>query len=82
MAQDGVENRRSHLRHVQSVARHFKAEGMIEIVKLAVPVELPPIGLITVRGRPLTPVTQQLVECLRRAAIRTPSTPRSVRSRS
>lgn len=52
----------------QSVARHFQAEGMVEIVKLPVPVELPPIGLITVRGRPLTPVTQQLVECLRRAA--------------
>jgi hypothetical protein len=33
-----------------------------------VPVDLPPVGLITLRGQRVTPVTTQLVECLREVA--------------
>jgi hypothetical protein len=33
-----------------------------------VPIELPPVGIITMRGRISTPSSEQLIECLRRAA--------------
>jgi len=52
----------------RSVARHFQSEGVVKIVNLKVPFELPPVGLITLRGRRLTTTTQQLVECIRKAA--------------
>jgi len=52
----------------RSVARHFAGEGLVAVLKLKVPVELPHIGLITVRGRRLTATTQQLMDCLRQAA--------------
>ena len=51
----------------RSVARHFQSEGVVKIVSLKVPFELPPVGLITLRGRRLTTTTQQLVECIRKA---------------
>lgn len=59
----------------RSVARHFEEAGMVQALALPVPVELPPIGLITLRGRELTKTTQQLVECLRSvsAGARAPS---------
>jgi DNA-binding transcriptional LysR family regulator len=52
----------------RSVARHFQQQGMLEVLPLKVPIDLPPVGLITMRGRRRTPSTQQLIECLRRAA--------------
>lgn len=52
----------------QSVARYFESTGSVRVLKLAVPVELPAIGLITMRGRPLTTTTSQLMACLRQAA--------------
>ena len=52
----------------EAVARHFEAAGLVQVVPLDVPVELPAAGLITMRDRPLTPVTQQLIDCLRIAA--------------
>jgi len=52
----------------RSVARHFQSEGVVKIVNLKVPFELPPVGLITLRGRRPTTTTQQLVECIRKAA--------------
>lgn len=52
----------------QSVARYFESTGSVRVLKLAVPVELPAIGLITMRGRPLTTTTAQLMACLRQAA--------------
>ena len=51
-----------------SVARHFESEGLVRRLRLEVPVELPPVGLIVMRARPLTPVTEQLVKCLRQVA--------------
>jgi DNA-binding transcriptional LysR family regulator len=52
----------------RSVARHFQQQGMLQVLSLKVPIELPPVGLITMRARRRTPSTQQLIECLRRAA--------------
>lgn len=52
----------------RSVARHFEREGAVAILPLPVRVELPPVGLMTVRGRPITATTRLLMDCLRRAA--------------
>lgn len=52
----------------KSVGAHFEKLGSFEILGLPVPVELPPVGLITVRDRASTRITQQLMECLRKAA--------------
>ncbi|WP_404302605.1 LysR substrate-binding domain-containing protein [Alicycliphilus denitrificans] len=51
-----------------NVAQHFAQQGMLALLKLPVPVELPPLGLITLRGQRLTPVTALLVECLKEGA--------------
>ncbi|QNP59394.1 LysR substrate-binding domain-containing protein [Paenacidovorax monticola] len=51
-----------------TVARHFERQGMLAVLRLGVPVELPPVGLITLRGQRVTPVTGLLVECLREVA--------------
>lgn len=52
----------------RTVARHFAQLGMVQVLKLPVRVELPPVGLITLRGQPMTPVTALLVEHLRETA--------------
>jgi DNA-binding transcriptional LysR family regulator len=52
----------------KSVGARFEREGMMKVLAIKVPVELPAIGLITVRGRTLTPVTAQLAGCLRQVA--------------
>jgi DNA-binding transcriptional LysR family regulator len=52
----------------QSVGLHFEQQGQFKVLRLDVPVELPPIGLITVRGRGLTSTSEQLIDCLRHAA--------------
>ena len=49
----------------RSVALHFQQQGMLKILPLEVPIDLPPVGLITMRGRRRTPSTDQLIECLR-----------------
>ena len=52
----------------RSVARHFEHQGAVQILPLPVRVELPPVGMMTMRGRALTATTQRLMECLRTAA--------------
>ena len=52
----------------RSVARHFEREGVLKVLTLKVPVELPSVGLITMRGRTATTTTSQLMDCLRQAA--------------
>ncbi|MCG2591810.1 LysR substrate-binding domain-containing protein [Ramlibacter sp. XY19] len=52
----------------RSVGRHFEREGVVQVLSLTVPVELPPIGLITMRGRRATTTTELLMDCLRKAA--------------
>lgn len=49
----------------RTVARHFAEQGMLAVVKVPVEIELPPVGLIRMRGVEGTPVTQALVGCLR-----------------
>jgi DNA-binding transcriptional LysR family regulator len=50
------------------VARHFEQEGLVSVLKLKVPIELPQVGMITLRGRARTPATEQLMACLRTTA--------------
>ncbi len=52
----------------RSVARHFAKQGLLAILKINVPIELPPVGIITLRGRTQTPASQLLMDCLRRVA--------------
>lgn len=52
----------------RSVARHHAALGTLAVLDLAVPIELPPVGLITLRGQPPAPTTGLLLECLRAVA--------------
>lgn len=52
----------------RSVGLHFQQEGWLKVLPIEVPIELPPIGLITMRGRRLTPSSEQLMICLRLVA--------------
>lgn len=52
----------------RSVARHFEREGVVKVLPLAIDVELPPIGMMTMRGQALTTTAQQMMECLRQSA--------------
>ncbi|MES2946435.1 MAG: LysR substrate-binding domain-containing protein [Pseudomonadota bacterium] len=52
----------------RSVGLHFQQEGLLAVLPIDVPIELPPIGLITMRGRRLTPSSEQLMDCLRLSA--------------
>ena len=52
----------------RGVARHFEREGILKIVRLGVRIELPAVGMITMRDHTRTPATDQLMACLRRAA--------------
>lgn len=52
----------------RSVGLHFQKEGLLKVLPIDVPIELPPIGLITVRQRRLTSTTAQLMACLRTTA--------------
>jgi len=51
-----------------TVARHFEREGLVRVLPLKVPMELPPVGLISLAGRLRTPTTERLVDCLRQVA--------------
>jgi DNA-binding transcriptional LysR family regulator len=52
----------------RSVARHFEQQGLVRILKLKVPIELPHVGIITLRGRARTPASELLMESLRASA--------------
>ena len=63
-----------------SVARGFEAQGLVKRLKLAVPIELPPVGLITIKGRKPSPATEQLLACLRAVAAELrPAAPRTAK---
>lgn len=51
-----------------SVGRHLEREGLAKRLALEVPIELPPVGLITLRGRLRTPAAERLIGCLREVA--------------
>lgn len=52
----------------RSVGLHFQNEGWLTVLPIELDLELPAIGLITVRGRHLTPSSEQLMACLRLTA--------------
>jgi DNA-binding transcriptional LysR family regulator len=52
----------------RSVAQHLEREKLARTLAVRVPIELPAVGMITMRGRMRTPATAQLIECLRRAS--------------
>jgi DNA-binding transcriptional LysR family regulator len=49
----------------RSVGLHFQQQGLLSVLPIDIPIELPPIGLITVRDRRLSSSTEQLMACLR-----------------
>lgn len=52
----------------RSAARKLAAEGAVHRLKLPVRLDLPPVGIITLRDRRATPIGEQMMQCLRRAA--------------
>jgi DNA-binding transcriptional LysR family regulator len=54
----------------RTVARHYEQQGLLKTLPIRVPIELPPVGIITIRGRKPTPASEQLIECLRWVARR------------
>lgn len=49
----------------QSVARYGVQEGWVSIIPIQVPIDLPPVGIITMRDRSIAPTTGRLLEALR-----------------
>jgi DNA-binding transcriptional LysR family regulator len=49
----------------RSVAAHYQAQGLAHVLPVEVPIELPPVGMITLRGRMRTPAAEELMGCLR-----------------
>lgn len=52
----------------RDVGLYLESEGLAKRLPIAVPMDLPPVGLITMRGRLRTPAAEQMIECLRQAA--------------
>lgn len=55
----------------RTVARFLEREGLARALPLKVPIELPPVGIITPRGRSKTPACEQMIGFLRLAAKQT-----------
>jgi DNA-binding transcriptional LysR family regulator len=55
----------------RSVAMHMQRQGLARVLPLKLPIELPPVGMITLRSRPPTPACAQLMDCLRKVAAAT-----------
>lgn len=52
----------------RTVARFLEREGLAKTLRVKVPIELPPVGIIAMRSRMRTPACEQLIDCLRRAS--------------
>ena len=52
----------------RTVARFLEREALAKTLACGVPIDLPPVGIITMRNRMRTPASEQLIDCLRRAA--------------
>lgn len=52
----------------RGVARQLQQDGLAKTLPIKVPIELPAVGLIMLRGRLRTPACEQLLQCLRAAA--------------
>jgi DNA-binding transcriptional LysR family regulator len=54
----------------QTVAQDFAALGLLQLLPLAVDVELPPVGIVTLRGRRANPGAERFLACARSTAPR------------
>ncbi len=52
----------------RSVAEHFAARGLLHVLPVRVPIELPPIGIIVLRGAVRSATAQRLMDELRAVA--------------
>ncbi|WP_374663865.1 LysR substrate-binding domain-containing protein [Ramlibacter sp.] len=52
----------------RSVARHFEGLGLVRVLRIAVQLDLPPVGMMWLRARPPTRATAVLMEDLRAVA--------------
>ncbi len=52
----------------RTVGRQLEAEGRFRVLAMPVEVDLPPVGLITLRDRRIAPGATQLMACLRAEA--------------
>jgi len=52
----------------RTVARFLEREKLAKILRVAVPIELPPVGIITMRSHRRSPACEQMIDCLRHAA--------------
>lgn len=64
----GLRERRAVGFWARSVAEHFSAQGLAHILPVAVSMDLPPVGLITLRNRLRAPAAEQFIACLRDAS--------------
>lgn len=65
----------------RSVAEHWQAQGLVKTLRVPVPMDLPPVGLITLRGRLRTPAAEQVMLSLRQAAAQARPAARPARRR-
>jgi DNA-binding transcriptional LysR family regulator len=52
----------------RGVGRHLEREGIARVLPLELRLELPPVGLLTMRSRRHTPAAEQFLECVRESA--------------
>ncbi|HWI82947.1 hypothetical protein [Ramlibacter sp.] len=52
----------------RSVGRHFERQGAVRVLPVPVRVDLPPVGMMTMRARPNSATTAALMDDLRSAA--------------
>ena len=55
-----------------NVARYLAREGLAKALPIDVPIELPPVGLLTLRNRRATPAAEQFMACCREVAAAQP----------
>lgn len=54
----------------RGVGLHFQKEGLFKVLPVSLDMDLPPVGLITMRGQKTSLTTQTLMACLRDVAAR------------
>ena len=58
-----------------AVAHHFAQQGLLQVLPLAVDLDLPPVGIVTLRGRRASPGADRFLACARSTAPRPARTP-------
>jgi DNA-binding transcriptional LysR family regulator len=57
----------------RSVALQMQQQGLAKVLPLKLPIELPPVGMITLRARAKSPACEQLMKCLRACVAPSPA---------